>query len=288
MSVLIYLFRDLHSDMLRSFACPSKPSIHPPINLSHSAFSSSAPPWPLSRPSRRCQPGSCCSARDGSKPTQHHHTCSLQALSPGLSLLLAGSVVVHTLAGPLLLAPPARASAVVSTQPGPAGVAATATVTHVQPSYTLSDAPSVHAEAEELQWWQHDQQVCDKLILGGRLQQPGLLSGTHLQPGKSNQPCEQRTAPTERTPAIGAAQVWHEIVSPAELSAFLSASQGPPAWPALDSAALSPKLRLVEFYASWCPACKAAAPGMAEVAGGKGMARNRHGPHAGCRLQTPR
>jgi thiol-disulfide isomerase/thioredoxin len=128
-------------------------------------------------------------------------------------MLLAGSVIVNTLAVPLLLLPqPAAASAAVLQAAETPGAAQRALL-----------APPVQAEADEQQqqqqWWQQDQQV------------------------------------------------WQELTSPSELTAYLNSSQPPPAWPAVDSTALAPKLRLVEFYATWCPACKAAAPGMAEVAG---------------------
>lgn len=62
------------------------------------------------------------------------------------------------------------------------------------------------------------------------------------------------------------ADAWLELTTPAELSAFLTSSVPAPAWPYHDNDALTPKLRVVEFYATWCPACRAAAPGMAAVA----------------------
>lgn len=59
---------------------------------------------------------------------------------------------------------------------------------------------------------------------------------------------------------------WLELTTPAELSAFLNCSQAAPAWPYLEDVQLAPKLRIVEFYATWCPACRAVAAGMAAVA----------------------
>lgn len=62
------------------------------------------------------------------------------------------------------------------------------------------------------------------------------------------------------------ADAWLELTTPSELSAFLNSSQSAPAWPYLTDDQLAPKLKVVEFYATWCPACRAAAPGMAAVA----------------------
>lgn len=170
-------------------------------------------------------------------------------------MLLAGSVIVNTLAVPLLLLPqPAAASAVLqapgAAQRGP-----------------VAEAPPVQAEADEQQqqqqWWQQDQQVSP------------VPSEVCLR----CPPCRQPAGQPGSTNVIGRAlQVWQELTSPSELTAYLNSSQPPPAWPALDSTALAPKLRLVEFYATWCPACRAAAPEMAEVAGVRSCCPCDHHP----------
>lgn len=72
-------------------------------------------------------------------------------------MLLAGSVIVNTLAVPLLLLPqPAAASAVLQAADTPGAA-----------QRPLAEAPPVQAEADEQQqqqqWWQQDQQVSTAL-----------------------------------------------------------------------------------------------------------------------------
>ena len=51
------------------------------------------------------------------------------------------------------------------------------------------------------------------------------------------------------------ADAWLELTSEVEVQNFLTASSSPEA-----------PLKLVELYATWCPACRAASPGLAAVA----------------------
>lgn len=176
----------------------------------------------------------------------------------GLPLLLAGSVILNTLASPLLL-PLSAASALLQAE----GSIASAQQLK-EPLAAVAEAPSVRAEAEvneQQQWWQQDQQVL-------RLQPHACIKCSCALPVAQLQPCRLAADAAVLSP-MTLLQVWLELTSPMELMAYINSSQPPPAWPALDSSALSPKLRLVEFYATWCPACKVAAPGMAEVAGAR-------------------
>jgi thiol:disulfide interchange protein len=51
------------------------------------------------------------------------------------------------------------------------------------------------------------------------------------------------------------ADAWQELLTPAEVTAYMTSTQAAPAWPALASTTLSPKLKLLEFYAGWCVSC---------------------------------
>lgn len=212
-----------------------------------------------SRSCLRDRPGS---SRKGSTSQQCTDTPN-----PTVHIMLAGALVLNSLAVPWILSPAAAAKDSRALTPSAAAASGAGTrQPSRRPIYAVADAPNVHAAdpesaEQQMPWWQQDQQV-DSSRDQSRTQS---LVNSMPPPAHCH---ELPTVARLLLLLLSRTQVWLELTSASELTAYLSSSQPPPAWPALESTALNPRLRLVEFYATWCPACKAAAPGMAEVAGG--------------------